>query len=55
MKALLQGMFGYGGRPRLPLLPMGDVQASSLRSNEYICKLIEEEKRLEGKVSEHSS
>ncbi|KAL4875884.1 hypothetical protein BJY04DRAFT_223628 [Aspergillus karnatakaensis] len=46
MKKLLSRKFGYGERPRLPLLPMSDVAVDKVLENPYWKDLLEMEQRL---------
>ncbi|KAJ9143798.1 putative Dihydrodipicolinate synthase [Pleurostoma richardsiae] len=46
MKRLLNRQFGYGIRPRLPLLPMSDEKAEAVFSHKYLKELLELESTL---------
>jgi 4-hydroxy-2-oxoglutarate aldolase len=46
MKMLLHRQFGYGEKPRRPLLPMSKEEGSGLLLNEYLTAVFDEEKKL---------
>lgn len=46
MKKLLHRHFGYGDKPRLPLLPMDDQVADSVFDDPFLKALLELEKTL---------
>ncbi|EMC93929.1 hypothetical protein BAUCODRAFT_150164 [Baudoinia panamericana UAMH 10762] len=50
MKQILHRRFGYGQKPRRPLLPMSEQKADELLNNHYIESLVAEERRLGGNV-----
>lgn len=49
MKQLLHLKFGYGGRPRRPLLPMDEQAVQQLLENEHIVSIMREEEHLRAK------
>lgn len=46
MKKLLHRHFGYGDKPRLPLLPMDDETADLALNNPFFMALLEFESKL---------
>ncbi|EPE04737.1 dihydrodipicolinate synthetase [Ophiostoma piceae UAMH 11346] len=46
MKKLLSRQFGYSDLPRRPLLPMTDDEAVPMFAHEFLCELLELEKKL---------
>lgn len=46
MKQILHRRFGYGKKPRRPLLPMSEDNADVLMSNPYIQNLMAAEEQL---------
>lgn len=46
MKQILHRLFDYGKMPRRPLLQMMDERVDDLFANEYIVRVLEEERKI---------